>query len=911
MKDNNVEITLTDLFEIDMLQRIQESFSKMTGIAALITDSNGTPVTKGTAFTDFCSNYTRKSTLGCMRCAQCDKHGAELALKTGASVTYYCHAGLMDFAAPIMAGDKLIGCFIGGQVLTEPPDITKLMQVAAELDIELINYLQAALKVPVIDKNKVETAAEFLYTLTDALSSIAYHKYIMHQANIEIEKVANLKSDFLANMSHEIRTPMNAVIGMAEMALREDLTPAAHEYISQIKSSGKTLLTIINDILDFSKIEAGKMDIIETEYEPTSIINDITNVINTRVDNDCVEFIADINPKLPLKLYGDSIRIKQVITNICNNAAKFTKEGQIVLKIDYKENSDHQITLLISVTDTGIGIKAADKEKLFRSFQQLDTKRNRNIEGTGLGLAISKQLLTLMNGDINVESVYGKGSTFSFYVPQQVLDFSPSVSVKKQEIITYGYIFNPYLRQQLKSDIERLGFPYESLSDLNRRKTLSDLPTGQKTYIFIEHKRFTAKIQQLIADTPNITAVILVNFDTSVKYPLSNIIVGKKPFSVISIAAIFNDEALNLDEQGADTSFDFIAPEAKILIVDDNQINLTVATGLLEPLGMQIDTALSGQEALTKITTASYDMILMDHMMPDLDGVETTHLIRRFHPDYAHIPIIALSANAVSGVKEMFIKEGMNDFVAKPIEIRMMVSVLRKWLPKSKIKHVRATQKTSIAAQNIPYDTTSEQAHTQLIHIKGLDTEYALSLLGTEKLFWNVLKDYYQCINQKAAAIKQYEVNEDFKSYTIDVHALKSSSKQIGAISLSEQAFALEQAGNAHDAKTIHADTDKMLELYRSYHDILKPYFEETAFKASPTDTIATSETILLAFEHMEAAIDELDMDCMEAAAKELESYHYEGDEAKLYKRLCQAVQNLDTEACEAVMEEWKFKLKS
>ena len=189
----NDEITLTDLFEVDMLQKIQDAFAKMTGIAAQITDANGKPVTRGSNYTNFCAKYTRKSAIGCLRCEQCDKHGAELALKSGSSITYYCHAGLMDFAAPIMAGDTMIGCFVGGQIRIEPPDITKIMQVAAEIDVDLINYLQSVLEVPVIERSTVENAANFLYTLTNILSTVSYHKYMMHQANIEIEKVANIK----------------------------------------------------------------------------------------------------------------------------------------------------------------------------------------------------------------------------------------------------------------------------------------------------------------------------------------------------------------------------------------------------------------------------------------------------------------------------------------------------------------------------------------------------------------------------------------------------------------------------------------------------------------------------------------------------------------------------------------------
>ena len=185
----NNEITLTDLFDVEMLQRLQDAFAKMMGLAAIITDANGIPVTKGTNFTEFCSKYTRRSPIGRLRCQQCDKHGAELALKVGSSVTYYCHAGLMDFAAPIMAGDKMVGCFVGGQVLTSPPDITKIMQVSSEIDVDLINFLQAALSVPYIKNQNLKIPQFFYNTLTDALSSIAYHKYIIKEANIEIEKL--------------------------------------------------------------------------------------------------------------------------------------------------------------------------------------------------------------------------------------------------------------------------------------------------------------------------------------------------------------------------------------------------------------------------------------------------------------------------------------------------------------------------------------------------------------------------------------------------------------------------------------------------------------------------------------------------------------------------------------------------
>lgn len=895
----NDELTLTDLFEVDMLQRIQDTFSKMTGIAAQITDANGKPVTKGSNYTDFCAKYTRKSTIGRLRCEQCDKHGAEIALKSSSSITYYCHAGLMDFAAPIMAGDKMIGCFVGGQVLIKPPDITKVMQVAAEIDVDLINYLQSVLEVPVIDKTKIENAADFLYTLTNILSTISYHKYIMHQANIEIEKAASMKSDFLANMSHEIRTPMNAVIGLAEMALREDLPPNARDYINQIKSSGKTLLTIINDILDFSKVESGKMDIVETEYEPVSVIHDISSIVSTRLEKEDVEFILDMNPKMPRKLVGDNVRLKQIIINLANNAVKFTKNGQVKLTFDYKEIDEEDIELLFSVEDTGIGIKKADLPKLFQSFQQLDSKRNRNIEGTGLGLAISKRLLQLMHGDIKVESTYGLGSTFSFTLPQKVIDMAPSIQIEQpQKDALYGYIENTYIRKQLAEDLKRFGFSYENMSSASN--LLAKLE-GYASYIFIESKSFTPQIQDFIINHPDITAIVLVNFKSTISYDIPNVIVAKKPLSSLFLAAIFNEEIQVFDDQEAsDEYYDFTAPDARILIVDDNSVNLTVCEGLLEPLSTQIDTAASGQEAIEKISAKQYDLILMDHMMPEMDGIETTHIIRRFHKEYDNVPIIALTANAVSGIKDIFIKEGMNDFIAKPIEVRILVSKLKHWLPKGTVKNIN--QKNTQAGKN--NRNHSQETETAPPEITDLDTAAALKLLGSVKLFWTVLKDYYHAIPKKHTLIKQYVEEKDWHNYTIEVHALKSASKQIGAHTLSEKAAELEAAGNALNEQLILEKTPALLEQYAHYEEILKPFFPNEADCTNSKEII--SQTILSeAFQNLQEALDDLNLDGMEAVKDTLSKYRYEGHSLDLYKKLCTAIDELDPDACEAIMDDW------
>lgn len=368
--DENLNIT--DLLDVDVLQRVQDAFSQMTGISTLTADRNGVAVTNGTNFSDFCQKYTRASKVGGPRCELCDKCGAELALEAGKAVTYTCHAGLVDFAAPIRAKNRLVGCFMGGQVLVEEPDYDLIRKNAAEFGVDPDEYIKAVQEIPRVSQEQVDRGAEFLYTISSVLSDIAYSKYLAQKAKKDIERAANMKSDFLANMSHEIRTPMNAVIGMAEMALREELSPTARDYINQIKSSGKALLTIINDILDFSKIESGKMDIVEVEYEPMSIINDISNIIMTRIGDKDVELILDIAPNIPHQIFGDNIRIKQIIINLANNAVKFTQTGQVLLRMGYERIDEKELKLCVWIEDTGIGIKKEDLGKLFQSFQQLD-----------------------------------------------------------------------------------------------------------------------------------------------------------------------------------------------------------------------------------------------------------------------------------------------------------------------------------------------------------------------------------------------------------------------------------------------------------------------------------------------------------------------------------------------------------
>ncbi len=701
----------------------------------------------------------------------------------------------------------------------------------------------------------------------------------LQAALLDAEKANRSKTSFLANMSHEIRTPMNAVLGMAEMALREDMSPEAREYIHQIKNSGKNLLVIINDILDFSKIESGKMDIVEVTYEPRSALNDLSNIVNTRIDGRDVEFTMDVDSRLPAKLHGDNVRIQQILINLLNNAVKFTKQGQIRLTINVEFPNEETVIINGAVSDTGNGIKQEDMGKLFKSFQQVDSKRNRNIEGTGLGLAICSNLLRLMNGSISVESVYNEGSTFRFTLPQKVVARAEEPA-PTDKINCALLIENRYVKEQLIKDLDRLNIKHSEISE----DEIPDVKAGTIIY-----ETFSDEIADLLKSNENIKGIEIAAFNSPEKAQLPNVKIVRKPvYSLVLYEALGLAEEYVRKSDSDSEELSFTAPEADILIIDDTPVNLTVAVGLLKPLQMRIDTASGAEEAFDMIRVKKYDLIFMDHMMPKIDGVEATHIIRSQYPDYANTPIIALTANAVSDARSMFIREGMNDFVAKPIELNDISAKLYKWLPDEKI---------IISDEN----TVSKTEEQEEINIEGLDTRSALKLLGTKDLFMSVLETYYKGMDKKAEVIRSHWEAKDYRGYTIEVHSLKSSSRQIGANELADLAASLEAAGNSGDIALIDEKTEQLLTDFMRYKEILSPYFD----KGEDEPLIpCTTERLNKFFEQLTEALESYDTLVIDEVIEEMCKYSF--DRQDEFDKLRSAAESSDVELCSEIIAEWK-----
>ncbi|MCQ2521172.1 MAG: PocR ligand-binding domain-containing protein [Lachnospiraceae bacterium] len=682
-EDLKNNLTLTDLISVDVLQKLQDSFAGVTQMASLITDAEGIPVTKGTNFSGLCMDFCRKSEKGLKRCEECDRKGAQMSLEKKGPISYFCHANMVDFAAPIMLGDRMLGSFIGGQVLTEKPDPEKMREIARELQLDEDSFVEAAMQTHIVPQEEIDRATRFIYEFAASMSDMAYKEFLSKELSRKALEAAVQKSDFLANMSHEIRTPMNAVLGLSEVALRENMSDSLREYLEQIQAAGRNLLVIIDDILDLSKIESGKLNINEINYEPARIVQELIPLIAGKMDEKGLDFIVDYSMDLPKELCGDKVRLQQIFLNLLSNAAKFTAAGQVRMKIYHEALAEDKILLKVEVTDTGIGIKASDMQKLFTSFQQLDARRSRQNEGAGLGLAISKNLVEMMGGKITVQSEFGEGTTFTVSVPQKIVVRRAEVQPLPENIFVGSMLKNKTAQEALAKDLEAIGQGKVTYRELE------DLSAMEQGYCIMDAKFFDENALLYLKNHAEIQCFLLVPFDYAGKIHLPNVTMLRKPVYAAVLQEAFGLLASEKRSQRtARTQFAYIAPEISVLAVDDNKVNLLVTTKILAPLKMQIDTAMSGKEAIEMAGKTKYDIILMDHMMPEMDGVEATHRIRQEVPGYEKTPVIALTANVVDGTREMLLKEGLDDFAAKPIKPKDLVTLLAKWIPEDKMMKV-------------------------------------------------------------------------------------------------------------------------------------------------------------------------------------------------------------------------------
>lgn len=579
--------------------------------------------------------------------------------------------------------------------------------------------------------------------IEDKTEEFRYIK-LLQEARQSAEAVSKAKGDFLANMSHEIRTPINAILGMDEMILRESSEENTLVYAEDIRKAGNTLLGLINDVLDFSKIEAGKTDIIPVDYQLSSVLNDLSNMIEPRAKEKGLDFIVEVDPAIPDFLHGDEIRIKQIITNILTNAVKYTKEGSVTLSVSHKRSGEYA-DITVKVTDTGIGIRQEDIDKLFIAFERVEENRNRSIEGTGLGLSIVQSLLALMDSRLEITSEYGKGSVFGFTL---------------------------------------------------RQKVIKDAPMGD----------YSLALERSVA-------------------------ARKKYYG------------------------SFRAPEARVLVVDDTEMNLRVFRGLLKKTGMQIDEALSGDLAVQMCRSERYDIIFMDHRMPGKDGIET---IAEIQSDSRGLnrdtPAVCLTANAVSGMREKYLSAGFKEYLTKPIDPVRLEAMTVELLPDSLI---------------LPPDDAAPPAPEK-------DAERS-----------EMLKIYLGDIDNMSEMIERYYSEEDWENFTIKVHALKSTSRLVGEDKIAALAADLEQAGDARNIAFIREKTADLLEIYRS----VKHKYDVSAVTDAP---MATEEQLADFYAGIRKAAENFDYDALCDILDDLDNYAIPASHAGKVGIIKNAADNVD-----------------
>ncbi len=645
---------------------------------------------------------------------------------------------------------------------------------------------------------------------------LAQAKQEAEEARQEALAANEAKGKFLAHMSHEIRTPINAVLGMDEMILREAKEQNIREYAMDIYTAGQSLLALINDILDFSKIESGKMEIVPMEYDISSLIHDLVSMISQRAADKNLRLEVEVDREIPSRLYGDDVRIRQVLTNILTNAVKYTPSGTVWLRVQGHTNKEMEV-LGFEVEDTGIGIKEEDLPKLSAEFERFEKDRNRNIEGCGLGMSITLQLLELLGSRLEVESEYGKGSKFSFTLEQKIIDFTP----------------------------------------------VGDF--ASKVRGIMEHKVYQAG---------------------------------------------------------------FHAPEANILVVDDNAVNRKVFRNLLKETRIQVTEAHGGAECLRLVQQKHYDVIFLDHMMPEMDGVETLHYIRTMGEcPCQDTPVVVLTANAVSGAKEKYLSEGFDDFLSKPIMPEKLENMLISLLPEELLQTPEKGVFVSLPEQT----NKSEICLEDLPMVEGVDWNYAALHLPDMELLQYTVREFYDQIDSAADFLEKLytqitgtaqleevsgqivdtghlqgtygytvrqegECAESLKQYRIQVHAMKGLAATVGIVPLAGIARVLESGAKDGKIEILKSMTTIFLKEWRSYRVKLRGVLGIGCAERTEMPEASVLKALL---EMVRISMGEMDFEQADQLMLQLRKYQYPEAMEQGIQKLAEAVTNLDLEEVE------------
>ena len=664
----------------------------------------------------------------------------------------------------------------------------------------------------------------------------------------ELETAGRQNASFLSNVSHELRTPINMVIGISEVALGKRLAPDIREDMNSIKLAGKRLSNQINNMLDYTEIIEGTLTPAREEYMITSVLNDVITMTALQSNRQHLEIVFEIDPKVPAVLVGDAEKISHVLKILVENSIKFTEEGGVNVRIGYRPES-YGVNLIIDIQDTGIGMTDSQMTQMYEDFYQADSGSSRLAGGLGLGLPIARGLLNAMGGFIHFESRGQDGLHAHIVIPQGMVDGQPCIVLNHADQVCVGCYFRPdryscdevrgYYDSLIRNLLEGLGIKghqthsFEGLLKLQRDRPL--------THVFVSQPEYEEN-REYYEDLANALRVVVIAEREFAVDSGSKLYVMHKPFSALSVANLLNGDlgARSFAEAQAAGRKPFTCPGVRALAVDDEEMNLVVAKGVLGSYGIEVDICLSGREAVERCASTAYDVVFLDHMMPGFDGVQTLKKIRELQDGALQdLPVIALTANTVSGAREMFRSEGFTEFVPKPIERTVLERVLRRVLPKRFVQYAEGPAEAPELTEEPPARTPPETAAKEpaakaepetaakeeapetaagpydRLSQAGINVELGLNYCGGDEKFFKKMLSMFlaQSEGKRGEIVSLYEA-ENWADYAIKVHALKSTALTIGAEALSAQAKELELAGKRGDVEFIRANHAALLEAY-------------------------------------------------------------------------------------------------
>ena len=783
--------------------------------------------------------------------------------------------------------------------------------------------------------------------MAERLSETIIHMYRKSRKNTgnkikQLEESNRRTEDFMANVSHELRTPINAVTGISAIMLKYEEDPEKVNDLLSIQMAGNRLFNQIEDILDYTEIDAGSITISEENYMVTSIINDIVTEVRLMKRERPIDIVFDIDSAIPSVLIGDGRKLKRILKHLMDNAAKFTKKGGVYVRI-YALRKSYGINLCVQIRDTGVGIAEEEMGKIKEKFFQSNGGRNRGYGGLGLGLSIAHGMVTAMGGFIQIESTAGVGTTVSLSIPQKVADPSPCMSLDDPDALCVGVYIRPekfenpdvrdYYNTMITHMVYGLGMTVHRVFTMDELKRL--VSAYRLTHLFIGEEEYSEDPSYIDEVSKSVKIMVTTYSDiVSPANPRLNYI--RRPYYTLSV--VNNLNSLNSSDTDKYEERNMICPGVKVLVVDDEPMNLMVAEGIFKAYQMDVTMAGSGMEAIEICKKDEFDLIFLDHMMPGMDGIETLKRLRKTMMDTGKMHVlIAFTANVVSGAREMFLREGFNEFISKPIEELELKRLLRKVLPQNSIVYVDDSKAKEPSAntkadkpgltedaaadsvQDIPAEKDRDSGNEALARLneKGIVTENGLQYCrGDAEFYKELITKFVTDSGRKMTDIENSYKNEDMKNYQIMVHALKSSSKMVGADALSEMAKSLEFAAKEENTSYIKENHEGLMNKYKEtvqdISDVLDLAAPDAQEEKKPADGIELSrDEFLMHLSELKKGLDTFETNSTEALLAEMNKFVYQGEPvSKLLDDIRQDVDDFEWESASKKAEALAGRLK-